>query len=72
MRDDPDDAWTQRTPHYTRERLTDLYLKFHETVEKPPKMNKATRKFECGDKECGAAYKTVQELERHYDAAHAP
>lgn len=71
MRDKDDPAWAQRTPDYTRERLSDLYLKYHQRVERPPKLNKATRKFECGSKECGAAYKSVQELERHYEEEHS-
>lgn len=66
-----EEAWAQRTPDYTRERLTDLYLKYHETVEKPPKLNKLSRRFECGAKECPAAFKSVQELERHYAETHA-
>lgn len=67
-----DAAWTQRTPAYTRERMSDLFIKYHTTVANPPKMNKATRKFECGDKTCGAGYKSIQELERHYAEKHAP
>jgi hypothetical protein len=67
-----DDAlWAQRTPHYQRERLTDLHLKYHHTVPNPPKLNKASRRFECGDKTCGPGFKTVDELERHYAATHA-
>lgn len=75
MRDrhEGDDAlWAQRTPHYQRERLSDLFLKYHTTVEDPPRLNKATRRFQCGAKTCEAAYKTVDELERHYAAEHAP
>lgn len=68
---DADDAWSSRTPAYTRERLTDLYLKYHETVEKPPKLNKMSRKFECGATGCEAGYKSVQELERHYAESHS-
>lgn len=72
MRDTEDDpAYQQRTPHYTRERLTDLFLKYHTKVTKPPKYNKGSRRFECGDKECGAGWKSVQELERHYAETHA-
>lgn len=65
-----DSAYSQRTPAYTRERLSDLYIKYHAKVSKPPKYNKATRRFECGDKACGPGYKTVQELERHYKETH--
>lgn len=71
MRDTDDSAWSQRTPAYTRERLSDLYLKYHQSVDRPPKLNKATRKFECGAKDCEAAYKSVQELERHYEEQHS-
>jgi hypothetical protein len=65
-----DEAWAQRTPDYTRERLSDLYLKYHQTVDRPPKLNKVSRRFECGDKACGAGFKSVQELERHYEENH--
>ena len=65
-----DSAYTQRTPAYTRERLTDLFLQYHQTVPKPPRYNKGSRRFECGDKACGPGWKTVSELERHYAEQH--
>lgn len=71
MRDIEDDpSYSQRTPAYTRERLTDLLLKYHAKVPNPPKYNKGSRRFECGSKTCGPGWKSVQELERHYKETH--
>ncbi|MBW3582630.1 MAG: hypothetical protein KY455_05970 [Euryarchaeota archaeon] len=68
---DMDAAYRTRTPDYTRQALQELFLRHHEKVSKPPKYNKETRRYTCGDPECGASYKSVQELERHYTEAHA-
>lgn len=71
MRDLEDDpSYAQRTPSYMRERMSDLFLAYHEKVQKPPRYNKASRRFECGSKECGTGWKSVQELERHYKEVH--
>lgn len=67
---DNDAAYRARIEPFTREAMMDLHLKYALWVEKAPKFNKATRRFQCGAKECEAAYKSINELERHYVEVH--
>ena len=48
-----------------------LHLKYARWVERPPKFVKATRRFHCGAEGCEAAFKSLDELDRHYEAEHA-
>ena len=70
---DEERAYGQRLPDYTRQALSDLFLKYHTKVAKPPKLNRDSRRFECGmgTVVCGQGWKTVDELKRHYLDAHA-
>lgn len=66
-----DPAYRDRIEPFTRERLLDIHIKYHETVSDPPRFVKADRKFHCGDKKCDFRSKVLDELERHYAEAHA-